>query len=63
MRNIIVRKHYNHIFYEDIEIGIGIGDVKIINKEDFKNLKKALNEIRNKKTNKVLVFDSLGQTT
>lgn len=56
MRNIIARKYYNHIFYETTRIG----DVKIVGKEDFEKFKKALDEIKNKKTNKVLVFDSLG---
>lgn len=55
MRNIIARKYYNHIFYETTRIG----DVKIVGKEDFEKFKKALDEIKNKKTNNVLIFDSL----
>ncbi len=55
MRNVIVRKYYSYIFYETTRIR----DVKIVGKEDFENFKKALDEIKNKKTYKVLVFDSL----
>ncbi len=51
-----VRIYYNHIFYEDIEIG----DIKTISEEDVENFKKTLDEMKNKKTYNVLVFDSLG---
>lgn len=51
---MIVRKYYNHIFYEDVEVG----DIKLVNKKDFENFKNAVNEIKNNGDNKVFIVDS-----
>jgi hypothetical protein len=56
---MVVRVHYNHLFYRDVEIK----GINIVNEKVFENFKQALSEIKTKKNHKVLVFDSLGNDT